>query len=311
MKKLIFIPIFALLLALCACGESYSFTLIDENGVSETEMKKGGHVSGLIYTREGDVFFSDNYKLAQPLYGVIADGIDATVMDAYELAREAVDSGERLLMIYIDGLGWQRFEEAAEAGDIPYLASLDARRAASVYPTITPVNYAAMTTGQPPKVNGVTKRGIHKISCGSIFSYAAEKGLTSFISEGNIQILDFPGAEQELNPDLNGDGTGDDEIFDCAMQELSGSWDIVFVHFHSVDDASHDSGPWSENARQALIRADQWCRELAGDWQGKVIITADHGQHDNDGSGDPAYAGRGGTHGDFAPSDIFIPILTN
>ena len=167
-----------------------------------------------------------------------------------------------------------------------------------------------MVTGRPPKTTGVTKRGIHQLSCETIFDYAAERGLTSFASEGDTQILALPGAVLELSPDLNGNGTGDDEIFGCAMESRDGC-DLIFVHFHSVDDASHENGPGSAEARQALEQADKWCAELMDGFDGLVIVTADHGQHEQDGTGDAAYADRKGTHGDFAVSDIFVPFMTN
>lgn len=312
MKKAFFITA-VLALLLCGCGaERYDFTVIDENGAHEESMVRGDMVSGpaLVYTAEGEVFREEGYKLAEPLTGIITDPPEKTLMDVYELAAEALDAGERVLIIYIDGLGWDSYEKALDDGAVPNLAPLYAEKAASMYPTITPVNYAAMVTGHCPAENGVTERGIHTISCETIFDYALSLGLSSYVSEGDTQILALPGAELELSPDLNGDGTGDDEIFGCAMEAADG-YELLFVHFHSVDDASHEFGPGSPEARQALVQADAWCGELMSVWDGRVIVTSDHGQHENDGTGDAAYAGRSGTHGDFAPSDIFVPLLTN
>lgn len=314
MKKR-FVRVFALVLALsllCACGAEYEVTVIDENGEHAETMKKGAAIpdGSLVYTEDGDVFRAEGYKLRGPVRGIIYDAPEKTVMDAAHLAEAALDEGRRVMLIYIDGLGWQSFEDAVADGAVPCLAGLSYERAASVYPTITPVNYAAMVTGQPPKTTGVTKRGIHQLSCASIFDYAAEKGLTSFASEGDTQILALSNTVLELSPDLNGSGTGDDEIFGLAMENRD-AYDLVFVHFHSVDDAEHENGPGSAEARQALEQVDEWCAELMDGFDGLVIVTADHGQHEQDGTGDTAYADRKGTHGDFAVSDIFVPIMTN
>lgn len=312
MKKLFFI-IAAAALLLCGCGtERYDFTVIDETGAHGESMARGDTVSGpvLVYTARGEVFREEDYKLTEPLTGVIIDPPEKTLMDVYGLAGQALDAGERVLIVYIDGLGWDSYEKALEDGAIPNLARLYAEKAASMYPTITPVNYAAMVTGRCPAENGVTERGIHTISCGTIFDYALSLGLRSYVSEGDTQILALSGAELELSPDLNGNGTGDDEIFDCAMEAADG-YELLFVHFHSVDDASHEFGPGSPEARRALVQADAWCGELMSVRDGRIIVTSDHGQHENDGTGDEAYADRSGTHGDFAPSDIFVPILTN
>ena len=311
MKKCLTLALLAALL-LCGCGkaETFSFPVIENDTVTQTEVPAGTVLPGcsLVYTAAGDVFYAEDYTVTEALTGVISDPPARCVTDAAVLAREAMDAGERVLLIYIDGLGYERFCDAATAGEVPNLAALTLEKCASVYPTITPVNYAAMVSGLPPAENGVDRRGVHALICETIFSDAAAHALTAFAAEGDSQILALPGAELELCPDLNGDGTGDDEIFETAMAHLDA--DLLFVHFHSVDDASHENGPWSDAAKAALTRADAWCGALLEAWDGAVIVAADHGQHEQDGSGDAAYADRRGTHGDFAPSDIFTPFLT-
>lgn len=309
MKRLLCLT--AALLLLCSCAKSTcSYLVLDSDTVSQAESPESTSLSGLIYTKDGDVIPSEDYKLDENVLGVMTQPPQAMVTDVYRLAKTALDEGRQVMIIYIDGLGWDSYNNALEDGAIPALAGLNVQKCASVYPTITPVNYAAMVTGQTPKHNGVTKRGLRQLNCESIFDYAAGLGKTSYVSEGDIQILSLSNTVLELSPDLNGSGTGDDEIFDCGMK-AKGEYDLLFVHFHSVDDASHGYGPSSAEARDALTAVDEWCSRLMEDFQGQVIICADHGQHDNDGTGDAAYADRSGTHGDFAPSDIYTPLLTN
>lgn len=301
----------AALLLLCGCEKTtYSYLVLDSDTVSTVESTENTSLSGLIYTKDGDVVSSEDYKLDENVLGVMAQPPESIITDVYHLAKTALDEDLPVMIIYIDGLGWDSYNNALTDGAIPALAGLRAQKCASVYPTITPVNYAAMVTGQTPKYNGVTKRGLRQLNCDTIFDYAAALGKTSYASEGDIQILSLSNTVLELSPDLNGNGTGDDEIFDCAMA-AKGQYDLLFVHFHSVDDSSHGYGPGSDQAREALVTIDGWCSQLMEGFQGRVIICADHGQHDNDGTGDAAYADRSGTHGDFAPSDIFTALLTN
>ena len=297
-----------LLCASCGAGE---YAVIDAAAMTKTEGVSARTVEGqcLVYTQKGDVFRAEDYKVREPLVGAIVNPPERTLMDVAEQTKEWLRAGERVMVIYIDGLGWQAYERAVSDGAVPNLAGLDAEMCASVYPTITPVNYAAMVTGRPPAENGVVRRGIHEISCDTIFNCAASLGVSSYVSEGDIQILALPDAELELSPDLNRSGTGDDEIFDCAMEHID-ACGLMLVHFHSVDDSSHEYAPDSAEAREALVTADGWCGELLAAWDGRVIITSDHGQHVQDGTGDIAYADRKGTHGDFAVSDIFVPYLT-
>ena len=302
----------ALLILLTAgCGAKDTYTVIDASALTETKDVSARDIKGecLVYTEKGGVFRAENYKVREKLTGVIVNPPERTVMDAALQAEKWLDAGERVMIIYIDGLGWQAFTRALNDGAVPNLGKLSADVCASVYPTITPVNYAAMVTGRPPAENGVTKRGIHAIECDTVFTYALSLGLRSYVSEGDIQILALPDAEMELSPDLNGSGTGDDEIFERAMEHI-GSCDLMLVHFHSVDDYSHEYSPVSDEARDALVTVDGWCGELMAAWDGRVIITSDHGQHVQDGTGDAAYADRKGTHGDFAVSDILVPYLT-
>lgn len=312
MKKLSFAAAFLSLFLLSGCAKPMSIPVLNGESAETVEFKRGETIRGgaLVYTADGNVFYAEDYKIKEELIGLILDPPDRRVTDAYCEAVSALDCGEKVLLIYIDGLGFGTFQNALADGDVPALSMLHAEQAASVFPTITPVNYAAMITGQPPKENGVSQRGVHGLQCPTIFDYAAEKNISSYASEGDTQILKLNNAQLELSPDLNGNGTSDDEIFDCAMEAI-GKYGLLFVHFHSVDDTSHEYSPESREAREALIRVDGWCGELMENWDGKVIITADHGQHTQDGTGDEVYSDRSGTHGDFAVSDIFVPFLTN
>jgi predicted AlkP superfamily pyrophosphatase or phosphodiesterase len=80
--------------------------------------------------------------------------------------------------------------------------------------------------------------------------------------------------------------------------------DLLLVHFHGIDDACHNFAPHSQEALTVINKTDELVRELCRMWPGKVIITADHGQHEVDEDG------KKGNHGDFRASDLFIPLLT-
>lgn len=245
------------------------------------------------------------------LYGVVANPPDAAVMDAYYLASEYIDAGESVLFVFLDGFGYKSYETALEMGCIPVLSELNACMATAAFPTITPVNYAAMATGQAPATNGVTERGVHELSCESIFDLVLESGKTAFIAEGNAQIIGFS-VRQSLNVDLDGDGLTDGEVFDCAMTAIeTGEYDLVFAHFHGIDDVSHETGPDSAETYDIIRRIDEYVGALMDAWGGRVIVVADHGQHLSDGTGDPYYEGKTGEHGAFASSDLFVPLLTN
>ena len=101
---------------------------------------------------------------------------------------------------------------------------------------------------------------------------------------------------------MNGDGSTDDEVFAAALSNME--VDLLLVHFHGIDDACHNSAPHSQEALTVINKTDELVRDLCRMWPGKVIITADHGQHEVDKDG------KEGNHGDFRASDLFIPLLT-
>ena len=85
-----------------------------------------------------------------------------------------------------------------------------------------------------------------------------------------------------------------------------------FIHLHGIDDVSHKYGPNSEETLFKIAQTDEWAGELFARWDGKIIVIADHGQHETaEGSGDSEYADYAGTHGAFLASDILVPLLTN
>ena len=235
-------------------------------------------------------------------------GAEYSVMDVYGFAKDALERDRRVLILFLDGFGYWSFEAALARGDVPNLATLEAHRAAAVMPTITPVNYAAMVTGRPPEENGVTDRSGHTVDCDTIFDYALSLGKTAVVIEGDVQILRFS-VPQELNPDFDGDGDTDNEVFDCALSMMDRGYDLMLVHFHGIDDTGHQTGPDSAETREKIRQVDAYAGLLMEKWDGYVIAVADHGQHENDGNGDEAYADKRGIHGSDAESDVIIPLL--
>ncbi|MBN1954305.1 MAG: hypothetical protein JW900_04555, partial [Anaerolineae bacterium] len=63
---------------------------------------------------------------------------------------------DHVLLLFLDGFGYVRYEEALAQGLIPNLAALGTPRfGLTVYPPVTVVASAVMLTGAPPAVNGV------------------------------------------------------------------------------------------------------------------------------------------------------------
>jgi len=285
---------------------------LTENGLPSAE-------SVLVYTSEYDIISADASDMIlsssgavdiggttyESVVGLILNPPEATIQDAYSLTRGYLEAGEQVLFLYLDGFGYDKWLSALNRGIVPNLAQLTVEQAADAYPTITPVNYAAMVTGKTPYVNGIKQRSDHTLACPSIFDYTEANNLSTIIIEGDKQIINFA-IEQQLHPDYNDDGDTDNEVFATALQAVTdGSYDLVFVHFHGIDDSEHTNGPQTDQVFDKIASEDLMVGQLLAIWQGRVVVVSDHGQHLSKEEDDD----RSGVHGTFCADDIFVPLM--
>lgn len=314
-RKIIFLSIIAILSIITGI----IFFMSTNAGELPILINKESQDTGFaVYTEDGDILYVNNIEsIERRITGsitVIADGIkisnpigivenppSKSIMSIKDEVLKSLNSDNKVLIIYIDGLGYNLYRNALNLGFIPCLESLgNAEKALTVYPTITDVTFAAMVTGTTPKHTGIHSRVKKLLEVPTIFDKAAEMAKTSKVIEGNMQII-IDEVETLLNIDENGNGTIDDEIYNMALEELKNPPDVLLVHFHSYDDFAHKYGPGSDEALTQLGILDSYIRDLLDNYDGDVIITADHGMHDE---------GEGGAHGTFSESDLFIPIWT-
>jgi len=265
--------------------------------------KTGGYLG----IEQEDFFYLDTLSSGEKITGILGLMVNPPkyrITQVTEDTKKFLASGDRVLIIFLDGFGYLRYEISKREEIIPYISSLgELKKGVTVFPPITPVAYAAIVTGKTPAETGIKKRGDGPLKVPTIFHWAEEIGKKTLVLEGNQHFFDLPG-EVIFHNDLDGDKLVDEEIFISTREKLRevGS-DLVLVHFHSVDDVSHTYGPESEEAKEQIKIVDRYVGELLKIWRGQVIIVADHGQHGVN------EAGRLGNHGDFIPLDMFIPII--
>ena len=259
---------------------------------------------GMLELENGVVNYrrADSSEITRDLVGILLDAPARSNMDAYYDAKYYMEHEVPVLVIFLDGFSYEEYQELCLNHPDFYLANLpEFDRATSVYRPVTNAGFAAMVTGQPPSINGIHDRSGRELTCPSIFDDAAELNVETLLVEGEIKILNLPG-ETILNLDQNENGSSDDEIFESAMEKLDPEmYGYTMVHFHSIDDAGHQSGPAGDLTWQRIEEVDGYVRKLVEAWDGPVIITADHGMHQD---------GEGGTHWVFRTEDLTIPYLT-
>jgi len=247
-----------------------------------------------------DYVFPNLKDRIEDVAGIAIDPPGASNMDTYHDAVHFMDRNEDVLIIVLDGFGYHQYEYALRKGYAPFLAGIGpAKMAFSVYTPVTNAGMAAILTGRPPSENGVHTRKEMDILTPSIFGYAEQSGKSSVMIEGNIKVLNLE-IEPVLNIDRNSSGSTDDEIRDKALEMMEQSYNLMVVHFHGIDDSGHSCGDLSPETMERVKATDGYVEQLVSRWNGRVIITADHGMHSTSG---------GGSHGEFRYEDMVVPYI--
>jgi hypothetical protein len=217
-----------------------------------------------------------------------------------------VPAASHVMLLFLDGFGYQRYTEALASGLIPNLGELPAPLLGlTEYPPSTRVGTAAMLTGAPPQVNGVDGRSVRSTEVETLFDVAAAAGLQVSAVEGEALAFNLRGAEAQLSGDRDGNGSTDDNVLANAQAVLdTGMPDLFLVHFHGIDDAGHTYGPGAPEEEAVIREVDAAVGELLQSLPTDVlvIIFADHGMHL------VQEEGRLGNHGNLIVRDMFIPI---
>jgi len=204
------------------------------------------------------------------------------------------------MVIFIDGFSYTQYTYMKNNLET-YLNTLtEASIANTIFKPVTNAGFAAMITGESPKVNGVLNRSYRELNTPDIFDYALENNLEAILIEGDINILDTT-LKPILNIDRNGNNMADDEIYETTMKALESDYDLMMIHLHSLDEMGHDYGPLDKKTIEQLLILDGYIEDFISKWDGKVIITTDHGMHKVDDAGD---------HGEFRYEDMIVPYIS-
>ena len=244
-----------------------------------------------------DYLGPDGHSRIQDIVGIWTHPPELCVTHLVPKALEALDNG-RVLIILLDGLSYYDLIYLKPS----FLGSKNPKPARTVFPPITPVALGSILTGQLPPKNGITARGKRDLKVDDIFALAGQMGKMSILVEGSNKVINTSQV-QLLNPDLNGDGSTDDEVFACALKHLAAGADLLFVHFHGYDDVAHSYGPQTPEAAAKLAELDQYVESLCAEFFGTVFVLADHGQH-------PTCGDKLGDHGEFCYLDMTIPWIS-
>jgi hypothetical protein len=214
---------------------------------------------------------------------------------------------ERVAVLAPDAFGW--FAWMLWQAEMPYLQSLHRARSLilrSVMPSITPVNFSTIITGTDLAGHGVRTYD-HDFQCETLFDVLRHAGKRS----AAVGFEGYTGSKL-LARFADIDGTtrrgSDDYIVETTLKLAETAFPtFMIVQLGRVDDVFHQYGPSSPEVVPMLQDTDARLNQLVTTLQPlgyRVIILADHGQHDI--VGDATTTLKGG-HGQDRDEDRLVP----
>jgi len=299
-------------------------TLINIKDFDENESKQLSELINIqrqiaIFSVEGNVEYSNDFsgsiveiyhgrvnfsfadgRLIENIAGIIADPPDVAITQVYYDALRFLSQGERVMVVVLDGWGWEMYHYFAEKQ--PFLANLEnVQKAHSVFPPFTPVAMSSILTGTLPNIHGVHDRSTRIMAVPDLFQRATDLGFTSTRIQGGVNIVQTS-TMSTLIPNLGDAHVTDQRVFDVAMAHIVDT-DLLFIHFNAIDDWAHNYGPYSPQAGESIAFLDSLIGQLVEARGGVTIVTADHGQH---------FLGqldRMGDHLWISHEDMFVPYI--
>ena len=215
-------------------------------------------------------------------------GAPQCITAVHDRALSALDRG-RVLIVYIDGLGYALYDRAA----LPFIKrTFRCEPARSAYPPLTQPCMASMLTGVWPDVHGIFSRRDHKPTVPSLMAVPGAVWIEADTAPLTLEkppVLTLPRQGEKV----------DEAVLRAALHAVRTDAPLVIVHFHGLDDLEHDVGDDLPALQNKLTELDQAAQSLCAAFHGTAILCADHGAHRE---------GDGGAHGAFDYRDMFVPL---
>lgn len=229
--------------------------------------------------------------------GVIINPPAASLMDTYFEALRYLQDGEKVLVVVVDGLTYHHYSTLLASGTVPFLEKAGpAQKALGVYPLETKVGFAAILTGKTPEENGVITANDQKLQLPSLFAAAQKLNKSTLLIEPEQNLLNLE-VQSVIGKDQNANGSADDEVSALTMANLDKGYDLITVRFNAIASRSQQYGEAAEQTLVAVREIDKFMADIAANWKGKIIFTADQA------------ASSGGSLRTISCDNMFVPYL--
>jgi predicted AlkP superfamily pyrophosphatase or phosphodiesterase len=213
-------------------------------------------------------------------------------------------SAEKVVVFYVDGMGYDRYMEARDLGIIDNITALgEPIMAVCQYPSVSQVNADSLVTGLPSDIRAGDFRSYYP-SGKTVLESVEDKGMTALWVAGRSTPTNMGDLVLCLKT-FNSNGYEADEVADEAIRQYCDEdIDLLFVHFKDPDKIQHLDGPFSEKGRASLEYVDEQLGRVADVLEpGTVVVVfADHGGHNTI---------AGGNHGTLLPVDMVVPVIVH
>lgn len=233
--------------------------------------------------------------------GVFVNEPETSIVRTAWDAFNCLKNDGKVMIIELDGFGLNIYRKALSLGRLPFMAKQPMQRAMTVFRPVSHSGLAAMLTGTTPDVNGIHNRRGRTLLMPDIFERCRAMGKACAYIEGYSKLINTS-EEPVLNPSRGG-STTDKAVFESAVRALEKQLDLIFIHFHGIDDDATTYGPYADETMERVLKNDAMVSRLAEKWEGEIIITADHGLHEEAGCDSK------GSHGIFCAEDMLVPYI--
>lgn len=240
-----------------------------------------------------------NNVITKDIVGIYIGDKMPGISKLYYDIKSSIDRDQKVLAVFLDGFSYEQYLIAREANRLPFLETVFFTPARSVFTPVTNTGFTSMITGTLPPVNGVYDRSYRDLKVESIFGYALKENKKQVLIEGDIKILNTE-IEPVLNVDANKNGDTDDEAYIGLLQAIEEEYDFLFVHFHGIDNRGHSYGPYAMETMDYIELIDEYLGQIDSLWDGRILITSDHGMHKTE---------DGGDHGECRYEDMIVPYF--
>lgn len=333
MKKIILIMILCLLIIKVGCsnikyGEIEGIAIFNKDNNFKTEFIPKGKIhledivgediteniavitdDGSINIISSDIYldrskrsiyvFNNNRRKIEDVKGIYLSDEFYSNRDAYLHTIDYLDRDKKIMIILLDGFSYEQYKVAKKMRLIPYLSQYFVNEALTVYKPVTNAGFAAIITGETPVINGIHDRSHRALHAPSIFDYTLKNNKKAILLEADMKILNTE-IEPELHIDINKDGDIDDEIYQTALEISNEDYDLIFIHFHGIDDRGHNYGPLSDETMKYIDKVDKYVKDINEVWENAIIVTSDHGMHNEEDRGN---------HGECIYEDMIVPYF--